>query len=240
MATFVLVPGAWLGGWAWQRVTPLLRGAGHDVYPQTLTGLGERAHLARPEIGLETHIQDVVNVCEYEELCEVVLVGHSYGGRVISGVADRVPERIAQLVYLDAIVPSDGQALFDFWASPAGRAAVEAEARAAGDGWRWPFPQDRQALDRPGGQARGLSEADERWLRAKAVPQPLQTFAQPVRLANPAAAALPRTFIRTAAPLEYVGWLQTAPGWRFREIDTGHYPMVSTPRELAGLRLELA
>ncbi len=108
-ATFVLVHPAWFGGWCWGKVTPLLRDRGHDVYTPTLTGLGERAHLANPEISLATHIEDVVNVLEFEDLQRVILVGNSSGGMVITGVADRVPERLAQVVYLDAFVPEDGQ-----------------------------------------------------------------------------------------------------------------------------------
>src|SRR3712207_5745958 len=111
MTTYVLVHGAWHGGWCWKKVVPLLRTAGHEVYTPTLTGLGERAHLLSPTITLDTHILDVVNVLEYEELLDVVLVGHSYAGAVISGVADRAPTQVAQLVYLDAFVPRDGEAL---------------------------------------------------------------------------------------------------------------------------------
>src|SRR4030088_1762028 len=108
MANFVLVPGFWLGGWAWQRVAKPLRAAGHEVYPVTLTGLGERVHLASPQVDLDTHICDVVNVIEYEDLHEVVLVGHSGGGSVVTGVSDRIPERLSQLVYLDSGPLPDG------------------------------------------------------------------------------------------------------------------------------------
>ena len=113
MATFVIVHGAWSGGHAWRWVRPLLRSAGHEVFTPALTGLGERSHLASAQIDLETHVRDVIAVLEYEDLREVVLVGHSYGGMVISGVADRVPERLALLVYLDAEVPMDGQSELD-------------------------------------------------------------------------------------------------------------------------------
>src|SRR5947208_13380542 len=110
MATFVIVHGAWGGAWSWNRiVVPLLRRRGHAVYAVTLTGLGERTHLASPDVTLDTHIQDVVNVLFYEDLTDVILVGHSYGGNVITGVADRDPDRLQQLVYLDAATPSDGQ-----------------------------------------------------------------------------------------------------------------------------------
>src|SRR3712207_1095869 len=109
MATYVLVHGAWHGGWCWKRVMPLLRAAGHDVFAPTLTGLGERSHLAGPDVGLETHVQDVLGVLAYEDLEGVILVGHSLAGSVITPVAERAPGRVAQLVYLDAAVPSDGE-----------------------------------------------------------------------------------------------------------------------------------
>ena len=137
MATFVLVHPAWFGGWCWKKVVPLLRAQGHEVHTPTLTGLGERAHLATPEVGLSTHIADVVNVMSYEDLGDVVLVGNSSGGNVITGVADRVPERIAQLVYLDAFVPADGQGIVDML-PPDRRQTVEALVQAEGDGWLWP------------------------------------------------------------------------------------------------------
>ena len=103
--TYVLIHPAWFGGWCWKKLTPLLREQGHAVFTPTLTGLGERAHLARPEIGLEIHVRDIVSVIEYEDLRNVILVGNSSGGMVMTGVADYMPERIAQLVFLDAFVP---------------------------------------------------------------------------------------------------------------------------------------
>ena len=113
MTTYVLVGGAWLGGWCWQPVAHRLRDNGHDVYPATLTGLGERVHLASAEVDLETHITDVVNLIEYEGLRDVVLLGHSYGGLVVTGAADRIPERISQLVYLDTGPLPDGAVLIE-------------------------------------------------------------------------------------------------------------------------------
>jgi pimeloyl-ACP methyl ester carboxylesterase len=122
MATFLICHGAWSGGWAWKKVRPLLRAAGHEAFTPTYTGLGDRAHQASPMVDLETHIQDVLAVIEYEELKDFVLVGHSYGGMVVTGVADRVPERVKHLVYLDAFVPADGQSLLDLrdlaWITP--------------------------------------------------------------------------------------------------------------------------
>ena len=118
MATYLLVHGAWHGGWCWRRVTDILRAEGHTVFTPTLTGLGERAHLARPEIDLETHISDVLGVLDAEELDDVILCGHSYGGMVITGVADRLPGRIKALVYLDAFVPEHGESVIDLYAGP--------------------------------------------------------------------------------------------------------------------------
>src|SRR5947208_7876814 len=141
--TFVLVHGAWHGGWCWIKVTRLLTDAAHVVHTPTLTGLGERAHLARPEIDLEAHIQDIVAVLEAEELRNVVLVGHSYAGMVITGVAARVPNRIASLVYLDAFVPEAGRSLLSY--QPPERAeAMRSAATREGEGWRIPpFPPQR-------------------------------------------------------------------------------------------------
>lgn len=133
-SVFVLVHPAWHGGWCWKKVVPLLRDGGQQVLTPTLTGLGERSHLARPEIGLEAHVDDVLNVLKYEDLRGVVLVGHSSGGMVITGVADRSPERIAHIVYLDAFVPEHGQALFDLVA-PERRQAMEALVASEGEGW---------------------------------------------------------------------------------------------------------
>src|SRR5205823_8870769 len=134
-ATFVLVHGGFHGGWCWRRVTPLLRAAGHEVYTPTLTGLGERAHLARPEVSLHTHVQDVLGVLAYEDVQGVVLVGWSYAGMVITAVAEQAADRLAHLVYLDASVPEDGQAALDLL-DPATRAAREERVRMEGEGWQ--------------------------------------------------------------------------------------------------------
>ena len=135
--TYVLIHPAWFGGWCWKKLTPLLRAQGHEVFTPTLTGLGERAHLARPEIGLEIHVRDITNVIEYEDLRNVILVGNSSGGMVITGVADHMPERIAHLVFLDAFVPTDGQSMLDV-IPPDRRPALEAFVQKEGDGWLLP------------------------------------------------------------------------------------------------------
>src|SRR5918999_5721866 len=133
MSTYVLVPGAWLGGWAWRPVADQLRGHGHDVHPVTLTGLGDRSHLATPRVDLDTYVADVVNLVEFEDLHDVVLVGHSYAGHLVTAVADRIPERIALLVYLDAGPSPDGTAFLDLQPPPA-RELIERLVAEAGDG----------------------------------------------------------------------------------------------------------
>lgn len=235
MATFVLVPGAWLGGWCWKYVAPTLRDAGHEVYTPTLTGLGERAHLARPETDLETHITDVVNVLEYEELTDIILVGHSYAGLVVTGVIDRVPERVAHVVYLDAMTPMGAEAtsVFDL-APPEYREMVEAEADERGEGWQWSMPED------PDGWV-DISGSDARWLRSKAIPQPVGTFSQSVAARKQAAADLPSTYIlcnkngMTADGIEMIRDMANGQGWNLRELKTGHWPMVSMPDDVVEL-----
>jgi pimeloyl-ACP methyl ester carboxylesterase len=140
VTVFVVAHGAWSAGWAWKKMRPLLRAAGHELWTPTYTGLGERAHLANPAVDLDTHITDVIGVLEMEDLRDVVLIAHSYGGMVATGVADRARERIAQLIYLDAFVPRDGQCLFDLQPVDA-RARMQELARTDGDGWRLPPTQ---------------------------------------------------------------------------------------------------
>jgi pimeloyl-ACP methyl ester carboxylesterase len=147
MATFVIAHGAWSSGWAWKKMRPLLRAAGHEVFTPSYTGLGERSHLATPEVGLDTHIQDVVNVLFYEDLSDVILVGHSYGGMVATGVADKASERIKKVVYLDAFVPKDGQCLQDLTVRPPG-AAPDAPTGGPPEAQGWlvpPMPPSRDA-----------------------------------------------------------------------------------------------
>lgn len=236
MATFVLVPGAWLGAWAWRRVTPLLRAAGHDVHPVTLTGLGDRAHLGGASTDMSTHAHDVVALLEAEELTEVILVGHSYAGAVVTVVAGQVPERIAELVYLDAEVPAPGVSLFDS-AGADYREYMEARARAAGDPTRMPFLTDDE-LDQFYGE-HGLGGDDLRWLRVHAVSLPMGTSTEPVG-PGPDLAAVPHTFIRcTGTPGP--GLVEPGlAGWEYAELPTGHWPMVTLPDELARLLDERA
>jgi pimeloyl-ACP methyl ester carboxylesterase len=188
MSMFLLVPGAWLGGWCWRYVVADLRAAGHTVIPATLTGLGERAHLLSREIDLDTHIADVVGMFEYRDLHNVILVGHSYGSTVITGVAERVPDRIQQLVYLDAAVPSNGESN-DTVIGPVMAAQLRAFALSEGEGWK--VPPAPSIVERLSGHP--LRE----WVAARLKSHPLRPFANSVRLSSPEAAALPRAFIQT-------------------------------------------
>lgn len=243
MATFVLVPGAWLGGWCWQRVTPQLRAAGHEVYTPTLTGLGERVHLGMPETNLDTHIADVVNLLEFEDLRDVVLVGHSYAGIVVAGVADRCAERIALVVYLDTAPSEDGESSLDFF-PPEEQEEVRQQVAAEGDGWRLPpLPFAQVPL---AGTFAGLSDDDRALLAAKAVPQPFGTYTQPLRLTHAGEGDYRRAIIACNDFREIVGTgmprfqqFLAAP-WERRDLDTGHWPMFSAPRELAEALVSLA
>ena len=235
MTKIVLIHGGWHGGWCWKKVAPLLRAAGHEVYTPTLTGLGERGHLLSPEVTLDTHVQDIVGMLEYEDLREVVLVGHSYGGMVMTSVADRAADRLTHLIYLDAFVPQDGQALADL-ADPTFYANLEASARLKGEGWRVPPPP----LERWG----ITDEADVRWMQPRIGAHPLKTFKQAVRLTNVAATLLPRTFVYctdkpagdSLAPL--AKRLRGDTSWRYRELASGHDAMVTAPNEVAALIVE--
>lgn len=238
MACFVLVHGAMHGGWCWKRVILLMKAAGQEVYAPTLTGLGERLHLAHAGIDLETHIRDVAGVLEYEDLHGVVLVGHSYGAMVITGVADRLPGRIAHLVYLDGAMASAGQTVLDFF-PPEGRAARSAQVNAEGEGWRLPPPTDLAIW--------GITaEDDTAWVRSKLVPQPFQTFTQPLRLTHAAGFGGPKTFIACidAPPARWrddmIARARTGDDWSYRELAAGHDPMITLPRELAALLQEIA
>lgn len=242
MATFVLVHPAWFGGWCWKKVAPLLRAREYAVYTPTLTGLGERAHLARPEVGLETHIEDVVNVLKYEDLSGVILVGNSSGGVVITGVADRVPERIARVVYLDAFVPEDGQCMLDI-IPPDRRPAMETLVQTEGQGWLLPrfaaAPWEKFVPE----AWRITDAADLRWMLARLAPTPFGHFKDPVRRQNPAAEKLPRTYIRclqwpSASFDRYADAAHRMEGWRCRELAASHLPYITQPREVVELLLE--
>jgi pimeloyl-ACP methyl ester carboxylesterase len=248
MTTHVLVGGAWLGGWCWQPVTAQLRAQGHDVYPVTLTGLGERSHLASREVDLDTYIADVVNVIEVEDLQDVVLVGHSYAGLVVTAVADRIPERISLLTYLDSGPVPDATAYLDLQ-PPAARQLIERLVEEAGNGWQVPMPSWEELEGVLGASLAGLGPDERSQLRGRAAAQPLRTWTQPVSLKNPAREQLPKLLITCSFPLAQVRqmiadghpWFAelAGPQWSFLELPTGHWPMFSEPDRLADLLLHL-
>lgn len=215
----------------------MLRAAGHEVHAPKLTGLGERAHLLTPTTDLDTHVRDVLDLLVVADLRQVVLVGHSYAGMVIAGAADRAPDRIARLVFLDAFVPEDGQSLFDLLHPDRRRIYLDA-ARDHGDGWLVPPP--------PATVFGLLDPAAAAWVDARLTAQPLRTFTQPTRLRDPAAARPPRSYVHsTAGPLapSFAGFAERyrqAPGWSFHEVDSGHDAMLTAPQQLACLIHELA
>ena len=231
MSTYVLVPGAWLGGWAWSDVPTELRARGQAVHPVTLTGLAERAAEMTSATDLSTHVRDVVAVFEDLDLHEVVLVGHSYAGAVIGGVAGRVADRIARLVYLAAVVLPGGASMFDLL-GPEAAEGMEARAAAAGDPDRLPVPSDAE-LDLYYG-AHGLDAGLLARFRAGATGHPIGTFREAASLTDPAAMTLPRTYIRPTADAPVPIGPET-PGWDYAEIQTGHWPMFTRPQAVADL-----
>ena len=246
MANFVLVHGAWHGAWVWSRVLPLLHSGSHTAHAVTLTGVGERAHLLSPEITLQTHISDVVNLIETEELQDVVLVGHSYAGMVVTGVADRLLEaqsnRLCHLVYLDASIPKPGEAWGDKHAQATRSARIAAAAL-----------HPLNALNPPDASVFGLHGADAQWVNRRQTPHPFAPYTEPLQFDMARLGAVPRTFIdciqpplatintsreRARSSATWDGhWLPRA---SLVVMNTGHDAMVSSPRELADILLRCA
>jgi len=248
---FILVPGACLGGWVWADVAGALRDLGHDVFAITLTGLGERVHLASPAVDLDTHVLDVVNVLDYEGLDDAVLVGHSYAGAVLPGVVDRRAERLRAVVYLDAGPLPDGLSVADV-ASPEQIERQRRDVAERGGGWRWPLP-DRATLETGlFGSVSGLGEEDWARIERLGTAQPWATFTSPVRLSGPVPAELRRIVVfaadggmtvATARELIARGDPRAAvfaePDWEMHELPTGHWAMLSLPGPLAALLHEI-
>lgn len=223
MATFVLIHGAWDGGYVWKEVATHLRKEGHEVYTPTLTGLGERTHLANPSIGLKTYIQDVVNVIQYEQLQEVILVGHSYSGMVITGVAEVISKTIKKLVYVDAMLPNDGDSVMDISGPEMASHFIE-EVKLHGEGWR---VLPRNATD------------------PRKSAMPLLAFMQAIEMKNPQVSTIPHTYVEILDHPEK--WPMTpifqksAQIAREREWDVftvgtgGHWVMQTNPEELVDI-----
>ncbi len=232
-ATFVLVHGAWHGGWCWRRVADRLRERGHTVFTPTLTGLGERAHLMRAGIDLNTHIADVVNVIKWEALADVVLCGHSYGGFIISGVAETVAGALRSIVFLDAFVPRNGESVLAL-TGPAVREAIR-DAQAHGD----------LGVPPRAAEAFGVNPADRAWVDRLCVPQPLATFTDAIALTGAVERIARKTYIRAKAYAN-AGFdrayeaLRADPSWRTDEVPCGHDVMVDLPDRLAEMLEEAA
>lgn len=243
MTSFVLVHGAWGGGWYWRDVARKLRSAGHEVFTPTLTGLGERSHLGRADVDLDTHVRDVVEVLEYEDLRGVVLVGHSLAGMVVTGVSNEVPGRLAHLVFLDADVPRHGESRFDL--QPEAAEWWEARAREGG-GWRVNLDLPDAAL------ADVIPDAGVRaWYvaRSHGQGQPIGVLRQAVRLTSEAAKALPRTFV--ACTIDAFGMRSGLYGrmaeraasdanTRVVEVRANHFAPVSCPEVVSDALLSVA
>lgn len=228
MSTYVLVPGSWSGGWCWREVTSQLRARGHTVYEQTLTGMADRSHLAAPRVDLETHIADVANTVRYAET-SVVLVGHSYAGFVVTGVADAHPESISHLVYLDANIPKTKRSsMFGDFAEVHRRSYME-QVRRLGEGWKLPNQEDE------GPYSADLSRATLKRMNLLATPQPVRTYTQRVKLTG-RYRSVPRTFIKClweGNPFDPDDMRRQ--GMNVMTIRSGHWPMLSSPSKLARL-----
>ena len=244
MANFVLVHGAWHGGWCWRRVVDALQAQGHRAFAATLTGVGERAHLMSPLITLETHIADVANLIEAEELQQVVLAVHSYAGMIGTAIADRMPHRLRHLAYVDAVVPKPGES----WSSTHASATREARLAAA-------KASPDYGLPAPDPSVFGLAAEDHAWVQRRQTPHPGHTYQAPLQFDPKRVAAVPRTFVdcvqprlgtidsirpRVRDPNFWDGAWAGGGGMRVVELATGHDPMVSAPRELTDLLVSCA
>lgn len=242
MAHFVLVHGAWHGAWCWRRVIDQLQALGHRVHAVTLTGLGERAHLLSPAITLETHIEDVRQLIETEELNDVVLVVHSYAGMIGTAIADRIGERLKHLVYVDAVIPKPGES----WSSTQTSATQQQRLAAAEASVNFSFPP-------PDPGVFGLNGADHAWVQRRQTPHPGNTYRMPLAFDVQRVGAIPRTFINCTEPAlatiepsrlrmkdpAFWGGAWRA-GSRVVEMNTGHDPMISEPAALTRILLDTA
>ena len=230
--TFLVCHGAWSAGWAWKKMHPLMQAAGHRLVTPTYTGLGERAHLANASIDLNSHIEDMLNVIKYEDLRDIVLIGHSYGGMVATGVADRARDKVRQLIYVDAFVPEDGQSLLDL--NEVARARMQ-ELSKSGDGWRVP----------PNPTPSDTSPADVEWLTRAPRRHADQMFRDQAQAAG-GPLTLPRSYIYATriTPADTFGpfarMTKGDPAWSYYEIDASHSPNVTAPEALMALLQKIA
>ena len=231
--TFVLVHGAWHGGWCWRRVADLLRAQGHTVFTPTLTGLGERSHLTSGAINLDTHIADIVNVVQYEDLRDICLVGHSYGGWPVSGAAEQIFDRISSLVFLDAFLPDNGE-------RPIDRTTEQIRA-----GMLAAIERGEVGRAAPTAAMFHVNEKDRAWVDAKLTPQPIGVYVQPIRLTGAREKVAKKTYIR--APIypqpsfdKAYAATKADPSWRTYEVPCGHDVMVDMPEQLVEILLEVA
>jgi pimeloyl-ACP methyl ester carboxylesterase len=235
-ATFVLVHGTGHGGWCWRFIVPLLRAAAYDVYTPTLTGLGASSHLLHElnRISLDTHVKDVTNTLFYEELSEVVLVGHSYGGMVITGVAAKEPQRLAQLVYLDAYLPLEGENEIALW--PPDQKEKYHTDLASGIRFRPPLASSMLGI---------TDHKMSQWVQERLTPHPYSTYEDPPASGTPQSASIPRTYIHcTVGPLS--SWIEPFAArarklkWNVHTMVAGHEVMITHPKELAEILLRIA
>jgi pimeloyl-ACP methyl ester carboxylesterase len=227
--TFVLVHGAWHGGWCWRRVSDLLEQKGNKVFSPTMTGLGERAHLLTRDVNLTTHITDIVNVMEWENLSDVVLVAHSYGGIIASGVAERVHDRISSIVFLDAFMPENGETLLEK-SSPAFVDAIKSAIEKGDAG-----------IKAPPAAAFGVEEKDRMWVDSKTTPHPVGTYTEKAVYTDGRDKISTKTFIRAkgykSAAFDANLAKVKAAGWKTHELEVGHDAMVIIPEQLTGILL---
>ena len=231
---FVLVHGAWHGGWCWRNVATQLRAQGHQVFTPTLTGLGERAHLLDASVGLSTCIEDICAVINSEELLEVVLVGHSFAGPVISGVADRIPHTLQQLIYLDALIVQNGKSVLSIFPP---EVQLERSRTIDPEGLRIAIPAPEKF---------GVTDPQQiAWLKRQLTPHPLKAYTDTLHLQHPIGNGLKKTYIAVTdpwyAPLENLrAWLKNQPDWVYRELAASHDAMLTSPAALTQILLELA
>jgi pimeloyl-ACP methyl ester carboxylesterase len=242
MATYVLVHGAWHGGWCWKKVAPLLRQNGAEVFTPTLTGMGERAHLNAcldpSAITLDVHIQDIVQLMRYEGLEDVVLVGHAYAGMVITGVAEVCPERISHMVYVNGVIPADGESMADQLIPVRGEefASWVRDQIKTGDGFL-PAPASVEEV----GLRWGITDpGDLAWVGANVTPQPAAAMASPIHIENPKAKAIPKNFVGGAeSGFDSVAERARQAGWGVYPVDSGHDTMITHAGELADILIKI-